>query len=109
MTRTIHNDRYRLLLGLMQQVREASGLTQTALARRLGTTQSYVSKCERGERRIDIMEFIRYCDGVGVDAGVLLDALLDRVCNAASAQGEAAAVTALLRRSKRKQRMRGQI
>ncbi|HUW52968.1 MAG TPA: helix-turn-helix transcriptional regulator [Rhodanobacter sp.] len=107
MTRTIHNDDYRLLLGFMQQVRETAGITQVALAHRLRSTQSYVSKCERGERRIDVMEFVRYCEALEVDAGVLMDAFLDyRDYRLAGDESMAAAVTALMRRSKRRQRMR---
>jgi transcriptional regulator with XRE-family HTH domain len=33
-----------------------AGLTQTEAARRLGKPQSYVSKCESGERRVDVVE-----------------------------------------------------
>ena len=40
--------------------REEAGLTQVELAARLGTTQSFISKCERGERRIDVVEFVAF-------------------------------------------------
>lgn len=107
MTRTIHNDDYRLLLSFMQQVRDAAGITQVALAHRLRTTQSYISKCERGERRLDIIEFVRYCEALEVDAGVLMDAFLDyRDYRLTSDESMGEAVTALMRRSKRRQRMR---
>jgi len=107
MTRTIHKDDYHLLLSFMQQVREATGITQTELAQRLRTTQSYVSKCERGERRIDIMEFVGYCEALGVDAGVLMDAFLDhRDYRLLSPESMTSAVAALMRKSKRRQRMR---
>ncbi len=107
MTRTIHKDEYHLLLGFMQLVREAVGVTQVELAQRLRTTQSYVSKCERGERRIDIMEFVAYCEALGVDASVLMDAFLDhRDYRQVSPESMAAAVAALMRKSKRRQRMR---
>ncbi|WP_017463477.1 helix-turn-helix domain-containing protein [Dyella ginsengisoli] len=107
MTRTIHKDDYHLLLAFMQQVRESLDITQTELAQRLRTTQSYVSKCERGERRIDIMEFVNYCEALGVDAGVLMDAFLDhRDYRLVSEESMAAAVASLMRKSKRRQRMR---
>jgi transcriptional regulator with XRE-family HTH domain len=107
MKRTIHKDDYRLLLGFMQQVREALGITQVELARRLGTTQSYVSKCERGERRIDIMEFVANCDALGVDAGVLMDAFLEyRDLRRPGPDSMSGAIAALMRRSRRRQRRR---
>jgi len=104
MMRSIHNDEYRQLLGFMQQVREALGVTQVTLAQRLGTTQSYVSKCERGERRIDIIEFVRFCDALGVDAAVLMDVFLDyRIGHSGD---RASILDTLLRKSRRKVRAR---
>jgi transcriptional regulator with XRE-family HTH domain len=41
-------------------------LTQADLADRLGMTQSWVSKCERGERRLDVVELRAFCDAMGV-------------------------------------------
>jgi len=106
MTRTIHKDDYQLLLSLMQQVREAVAITQVELAQRLRTTQSYVSKCERGERRIDIIEYISYCEALGVDAGVLMDLFLDhRDYRRVSDESMATSIEALMRRNKRRQRL----
>lgn len=42
-------------------MREAAGVTQAELAERLGQTQTYVSKCERGQRRVDVVEFRSFC------------------------------------------------
>lgn len=104
MMRSIHNHEYRLLLDFMQQVREALGITQVMLAQRLRTTQSYVSKCERGERRMDVIEYVRYCDALGVDAGVLMDVFLD--CRVDGAKDRASILDTLLRKSRRKLRAR---
>ena len=38
--------------------RKTAGFSQTQLANKLGKTQSYVSKCEIGERRLDLIEFL---------------------------------------------------
>ena len=43
---------------LLIAAREKAGLTQTQLADRLGKPQSFVSKYETGERRLDVIEFI---------------------------------------------------
>lgn len=54
------------LLTCLRQARENAGLTQAALAQRLGETQSFVSKCERGERRMDLVELRAFCKAIGL-------------------------------------------
>ena len=57
----------RVRLGcLLRQLRLDAGLTQVDLARRLGQPQSYVSKCECGERRLDVFELEEFCRHCGV-------------------------------------------
>lgn len=51
---------------LLRTVRQEFGLGQHALAARLNTTQSWISKCERGERRLDAVELWRYCHAIGI-------------------------------------------
>jgi ribosome-binding protein aMBF1 (putative translation factor) len=48
--------RYRQFLRLLRATRRRAGLTQVAVARALGRPQSFVAKCESGERRVDIIE-----------------------------------------------------
>lgn len=66
MTKTIYRDSYRVLTTLLREAREAAGLTQEALAEALGEDQSFVSKIERRERRVDIEELRRICGALGV-------------------------------------------
>jgi transcriptional regulator with XRE-family HTH domain len=54
--RSTHSARYRLLLRRLREAREQAGLTQAEVARALRRPQSFVSKCESGERRIDPVE-----------------------------------------------------
>lgn len=61
MQKTITSQIYAQFLDCLRQTRENAGLTQDQLAERLGETQSFVSKCERGERRIDIVELREFC------------------------------------------------
>lgn len=61
MEKSIHLQEYAQFLQLLRTVREESGLTQTDVAFRLGETQSFVSKCERGERRLDVVELRAWC------------------------------------------------
>jgi transcriptional regulator with XRE-family HTH domain len=47
-------------------------LTQAEVAKRLGKPQSYVSKYETGERRLDVVEFLDVAAAVGTKASALL-------------------------------------
>ncbi len=47
---------YRLFLTRLREARRAAGLTQAEVAARLRRPQSFVSKCESGERRVDVVE-----------------------------------------------------
>ena len=66
MQKSIHSSQYRAFLRLLQEARQRAGVTQEELARRLGESQSFVSKCERGERRLDIVEVRAFCEALGV-------------------------------------------
>jgi transcriptional regulator with XRE-family HTH domain len=63
--KTIFSTEYVRFLSLLRQTREQAGLTQVELAQRLDTTQSFISKCERGDRRIDIVELRAFCTAMG--------------------------------------------
>jgi transcriptional regulator with XRE-family HTH domain len=54
------------------KARNRAGITQQELAQRLGKPQSFVSKYERRERRIDVPEFIAIAQAMGVSAKALL-------------------------------------
>ena len=55
------------LLVLLRGLRVETGLTQRELASRLGTDQTFVSKYESGERRLDILELREVCQAIGTD------------------------------------------
>ena len=59
--RSIHDPRYQDLIKKLIELRESSNVTQVELARRLEKPQSYVSKVEILERRLDVIEL---CDGL---------------------------------------------
>ena len=54
-------DLYARLQEALIAARRAQNLTQVEVARRLGKPQSFVSKYESGERRLDVIEFIEVC------------------------------------------------
>jgi transcriptional regulator with XRE-family HTH domain len=53
---TVRTSRYQRFLKRLQSARHEAGLTQTQVAKVFGRPQSFVSKCESGERRIDVFE-----------------------------------------------------
>lgn len=55
-SRTLQTGRYAAFLLLLRQAREEAGLTQAELGEAVGRSQTWVSKCELGERRVDIIE-----------------------------------------------------
>ncbi|HXE90523.1 MAG TPA: helix-turn-helix transcriptional regulator [Terriglobales bacterium] len=57
--------RYSLLLRRLKTARQQAGLTQAAVARALRKPQSYVSKCESGERRVDAIELSAFANLYG--------------------------------------------
>lgn len=61
MEKSIHSREYALFLEVLRTAREKSGLTQEEIAAKLGESQSFVSKCERGERRLDVVELRWWC------------------------------------------------
>ena len=54
------------MLAILRKTRREAGLNQAQLARRLGKPQSFVSKYESGERRIDLIELREICRELGV-------------------------------------------
>jgi transcriptional regulator with XRE-family HTH domain len=70
--KSTHTAAYRRLLDVLVAARKEAGVTQQGLARRLDRPQSYVSKIELGERRIDVIEFLEVCRALEADPQLLL-------------------------------------
>lgn len=73
MPSSLHSHYYQIFRSLLISAREESGLTQVQIAERLGKPQSFISKYERGERRLDFAEFIEVADILGIDAADFVD------------------------------------
>lgn len=65
--KSLYSKTYSRFLEILKQARLDSGLTQFDVAKRLGRPQSFVSKCESGERRIDVAEFLAFCQAFRTD------------------------------------------
>ena len=58
---------YKIMRYLLRKYRNEAGLTQVEVAAALDESQSYVSKCERGERRLDLVQVRAFCAAIKVD------------------------------------------
>lgn len=67
MTKSVFSAKYVRFMQMLVAARNAAGMTQMDLAGKLGRMQSYVSKFERGERRLDIIEFLEIAEALGID------------------------------------------
>lgn len=72
MKKSLFSEDYKCFLNLLREARERAGLTQEQIAERLETTQSIISKCERGERRLDIVELKAWCQALGISLSVFI-------------------------------------
>lgn len=78
MSNSLYSKDYALLIQMLRELREVIGITQAELATRLGRTQAYVSKSERCERRLDVMELVQFCEALEIDPHDLIERFLAR-------------------------------
>lgn len=67
MPATIHSDRHDALVELIVAQRKLAKLSQAAVAKRLGRYQSFIADIERGQRRLDVIEFLDLATAIGLD------------------------------------------
>ncbi len=60
MSKIVYTEKYKIFLERLRQARKEKGLTQIDVAQSLGKHQSYVAKCESGERRVDVVELAEF-------------------------------------------------
>lgn len=73
--KTVFTNEYEVLLQALIAGRNAVSLTQADLAYLLRKPQSFVSKYERGERRLDVVELIEICGLIKLDPHAIIDAI----------------------------------
>lgn len=64
-SKSLQARRYRVFLERLRLARQQSGLTQAQLARAVGRSQTWISKCELGERRVDYVELEDLAEALG--------------------------------------------
>ncbi len=67
MEKTQHTIAYRRLTETLRKARERAELTQEEVVQKMRVYASFVSKCESGERRVDVVELAAFCKLYGVD------------------------------------------
>lgn len=75
MPKSVYTDKYTKFRELLIAIRTNLSLTQTQLAEKLGKPQSFVSKYESGERRLDFIEVLDLAECLNFDVGNLADAV----------------------------------
>jgi transcriptional regulator with XRE-family HTH domain len=77
-TKSVFTPSYARFRELLIEARESAGLMQWQLAKRLRKPQSYVSKFERGERRLDVIEFLDVASALRIDPLEVLRTLMQK-------------------------------
>jgi transcriptional regulator with XRE-family HTH domain len=70
--KAIFSEDYRRLVREIKKTRLTKGLTQKQLSHKLGHSQSYISKIEQGQTRLDVMQLKELSKALGRDFGKLL-------------------------------------
>lgn len=74
--RTAEND---ILIQLLREARAEAKVSQEELSRRMGQSITYIVKIERGTRRLDVVEFMRLAECLGILPEELFTRFLSRV------------------------------
>ena len=67
MSKSLFTRKHTQLRKLLTKARKDANMTQTTLAHRLQRQQAYISRIERGERRIDVVEFLDLAHAIGLN------------------------------------------
>jgi transcriptional regulator with XRE-family HTH domain len=73
--KSIYSAEYQQLCTLLRQLRRDAGLTQVQVAERLDVPQSFVSKYESGERRLDVVELRHVAEALGLTLETVISQL----------------------------------
>lgn len=79
MPKTIFGGPHTKLVEVLIEARKKAGLTQSQLAEKIQRDQTFVSLIERGQRRIDVVEFIDIAKALGARPGALFDEVVRRI------------------------------
>lgn len=73
---SIHSSEHELLRQIFIRQRKTLGLSQRELAEHMGIIYSAIGKIETGDRRLDVIEFIQYCQVLEISPHDVIDEVL---------------------------------
>ncbi len=77
MAASTHHDDYQLFISALRDSRVRANITQQELADRINNTQTFISKVERGERRLDLVETIEICEALAISPSAFINRYLE--------------------------------
>ena len=81
MSKSAFSDAHQILVEQLTAARKHSGLKQEELAALIGKDQSYISNIERGQRRVDVIEFYALAQAMKMDPVVLFSNMVAKLPN----------------------------
>jgi transcriptional regulator with XRE-family HTH domain len=79
MPKSVYSDAHAILVETLIAARKGTGLFQEDVAKRLGKNQSYISNIERGQRRVDVVEFVAIARALSLDPVALFTEVAQRL------------------------------
>ena len=76
MRKSINSPEHTRLIRWLKNQRLHQELTMRQLAERLGVSHSFIGKIEQGERRLDVAEYLQYCEALAVNPSDGIKAML---------------------------------
>ncbi len=77
MSKSVFSEKYNRFRKLLIKARQLANLTQSELSAKLSRPQSYISKYERGERRLDLIEFLEVAKALKIEPATFINKLLE--------------------------------
>ena len=77
MSKSAFSKTHAVLVQTLIDARREKGILQADLARRLGKDQSFISRIEGGQRRVDMVEFLEYAEALGIEPRQLFTTFMD--------------------------------
>jgi transcriptional regulator with XRE-family HTH domain len=82
--KTIHSPEYSELIKWLRTQRKQRGITMRELGEKLDVIHSWVGKIEQGERRLDIVEYLRICSALEIDPHAGIELLQKKISSSDS-------------------------
>jgi transcriptional regulator with XRE-family HTH domain len=78
MTKQLRGARHKRVMAVLVATREEAGVSQRELARRIGRAHSYIGRIETGTRRLDLPEFIEWCEALDADPVMVMRRIMGK-------------------------------